>query len=104
SDSRCWLGLGASIHGETLFDRSAGSGCGVGEWRSHVPGDGGAVRRERCQRGEVVAAFPGDGERGGVLDGRTSPSGTGRRTGLAAVAAPEKPDLTLRAMVAELVE
>src|SRR6266699_6999590 len=28
-----------------------------------------------CQRGEVVAAFPGDGGRGGVLDGRSSPSG-----------------------------
>jgi deazaflavin-dependent oxidoreductase (nitroreductase family) len=45
------------------------------------------------QRGEVVAAFPGDGERGGVLDGRASPArsftgvdrlsarSVGRRTG-----------------------
>src|SRR6202795_4067182 len=87
SDSRSWLGLGASIHGETLFERSSGSGCGVGDGRSHVPGDGGVVRRERCQRSEVVAAFPGDGERGGVLDGRTSPSDMGRRARLAAGAA-----------------
>src|SRR5205085_11967393 len=42
---------------------------------------------ERCQRSEVVAAFPGYRERGGVLDGRSSPSGIGRRAGLAAGAA-----------------
>src|SRR5439155_26903262 len=84
SDSRCWLGLGASMHGETLFERSTGSGCGVGDGRSDVPGDGGVVRRERCQRGEVVAAFPVYGERGGALDGWSSPSGIGRRAGLAA--------------------
>jgi len=35
-----------------------------------VPGDGGAVRGERGQRGEVVTAFPRDRQRGGQEDGR----------------------------------
>src|SRR5215211_652383 len=80
-------GVGASIHGETLFDRSSRSGCGVGGGRSDVPGDGGAVWRQRRERGEVVAALSGDGERGGLLDGRASPACPGRRTRLVAGAA-----------------
>jgi hypothetical protein len=44
SDSRCWLGLGASIDGETLFEGSTGSCCGFGGGGSLVPGNGGAVR------------------------------------------------------------
>ena len=75
-------GWGPASNGETLFDRSSGSGCGVGDGRSDVPGDGSVVRGERRQRGEVVAAFPGDRERGGVLDGRASPADAGRRAGL----------------------
>src|SRR6202521_6317676 len=66
SDSRCWLGLGASIDGKTLFTGSSGSGGRLGFGGPHVPGDGGAVWRQRCQRGEVVAAVPGDRERGGL--------------------------------------
>src|SRR5207237_10399201 len=47
------------------------------------------------QRGEVVAAVPVYGERGGALDGWSSPSGIGRRAGLAAGAARREagPDL-----------
>src|SRR5437899_3597982 len=83
------------MHGETLFERSTGSGCGVGDGRSDVPGDGGVVRGERCQRGEVVAAFPVYGGRGGVLDGWSSSAGAGGRAGLAAGAAlrEARPDL-----------
>ena len=70
SDSRCWLGLGASIDGETLFEGSSGPGCRFGCGGSLVPGDGGAVWGERGQRGEVVPALAGDREYGGVSDGR----------------------------------
>src|SRR4249920_2168643 len=77
-------GLGASIHGETLFDRSSRSGCGVGGRWPDLPGDGGAVWRERGERGEVVATLSGDGERSGLLDGRASPSCPGRRARLVA--------------------
>ena len=70
-----------------------------------LPGDGGAVWGERCQRGEVVAAVSGDGERGGRVGwagiGRVSLAG--ERDWLLARLA-EKPDLTLRALVAELAE
>src|SRR3977135_2393808 len=70
SDSRCWLGVGASIDGETLFDVSSGSGGQLG-WRgSLMPGDSGVVRRERGERGEVVAAFPRVQQRDGIQDGR----------------------------------
>ena len=60
SDSRCWLGLGASIDGETLFTRFARSGCGICGRRAFVPRYGGALQGERGLRGEVVSAFPGE--------------------------------------------
>src|ERR1051325_666321 len=70
SDSRCWLGLGASIDGETLFDGSSGSCCRLGGGGSLVPGDGVAVRGECGQRCEVVSALAGDRECGAVANGR----------------------------------
>ena len=69
-----------------------------------MSGDGGAVWGERCQRGEVVAAVAGDRQRGGQADGRTPAAAvqSEREWLLARIA--EKPDLTLRAVVAELAE
>jgi hypothetical protein len=83
SDSRCWLGLGASIDGKTLFDGFAGSCRGFGSWRSLVPGDGGAVWSERCQRCEVVSALAGERERGAVPDGRLAAAVAEERAGVA---------------------
>jgi hypothetical protein len=86
SDSRCWLGLGASIDGKTLFDGFARS-CGwLGGVGSFVPGDGGAVWGERCQRGEVVSALAGDGKCGAVSDGRVAAAVVEERAGMAVVA------------------
>jgi hypothetical protein len=83
SDSRCWLGLGASIDGETLFIGSTRTGRGVCNGRPFAAEDGGAVWGERCQRGEVVAAFPGDRERSSKADGRSSAAPAGGRARLA---------------------
>ena len=83
SDSRCWLGLGASIYGKTLFDgssRSCGRFCSGG---SFVPRDGGAVWGERCQRGEVVPALAGDGECGALSDGWLAAAAFAERAGMA---------------------
>ena len=67
-----------------------------------VPGDGGAVWGERRQRGEVVTALSGDRQCGGQADGRTPAAAVaGERDWLLARIA-EKPDLTLRAVMAEL--
>jgi hypothetical protein len=74
SDSRCWLGLGASIDGETLFKRFAGSGGRFGDGRPLVSGDSGAVWGKCSQRGEVVAAVSGNRQRGGQADGRAPPA------------------------------
>ena len=70
-------GWGPAFDGKTLFAGPAGACDWLGCERPHVPGDGGAVWGECGQRCEVVAA-------------------------LARIA--EKPDLTLRAVVAELAE
>ena len=84
SDSRCWLGLGAGIDGETLFDGFAGS-CGrLGSGGSLVPSDGGAVWGERCQRCEVVSALAGDGECGTLSHGRLAAAAVEERAGVAA--------------------
>src|SRR4029077_15536877 len=90
--------------------------------RSLVPGDGEAVWGERRQRREVVPAVPGNRQRGGELEGGSCPacpsSGSGaaywvgghrRRVlsfegGRILARLAEKPDLTLRALVSELVE
>src|SRR5712691_1457205 len=83
SDSRCWLGLGASIDGETLFERSSGSCGGLGSGRSLVSCDGGDFRGKRGQRGEVVAALAGDRQRGGKADGRLAATAAEERAGVA---------------------
>ncbi len=83
SDSRCWLGLGASIDGETLFAGSSGPGGGVCHGGPLAPQDGGAVRGEHCQRGEVVAAFSGERQRRGPADGRSPAAPAGGRARLA---------------------
>ncbi len=38
------------------YSNDAVAGCGVGAGRAIVPGDGAAVRGQRGERGEVVAA------------------------------------------------
>ena len=81
---------------------------GSGWWRrwpaADLPGDGGAVWGERCQCGEVVAALAADRQRGAGQDGRSpQPILLSEREWLLARMA-EKPDLTLRALVAELDE
>ena len=102
SDSRCWLGWGPASNGETLFTGFAGAGCGVGVGRAFVSRDGGDLRGERGLCGEVVSALSGERQRGGLPDGGHRPrSLTGERAWLLARIA-EKPDLTLRAVVAEL--
>ena len=83
SDSRCWLGLGASIDGETLFTGPSGPGGGVGYGRPVAPQDGGVVRGEHRHRGEMVAALPGQRECGGPLDGRSPAAPAGDRARVA---------------------
>ena len=65
SDSRCWLGLGASIEWRDPIHGFTGSGGGLCCGGSKLPGDGGLIRGQRCQRCEVVAAVASDGQRGG---------------------------------------
>src|SRR5215475_5702353 len=84
SDSRCWLGWGPASNGKTLFARSSGSGCRLGGGWSFVPGDGGVVRGECCQRGEVVAALASDRLRGGQADGRLEAADAALGAGVAA--------------------
>src|SRR3981081_4143702 len=79
-------GFGASIDGKTLFTGSSGPGGRLGCRGSLVPGDSGAVRGERGVRGEVVAAFSRDRQRGGIQDGR-----------LAATAAEERAEVAVGA-------
>ena len=72
--------------------------------RSHLSGDGGAVWGERRQRGQVVAALACE------RSAAAKPMGGRRPLRLASECAwllariAEKPDLTLRAMMAELAE
>ena len=62
------------MDGETLFAGPAGS-CGwLGGERALVPGDGGAVWRQRRQCREMVAALARDRQRGGPTDGRLAAS------------------------------
>ena len=90
------------MNGETLFAGSSGSGCVLGGKWSHVPGDGGAVWGERGERGEVVAAVSGDGTAAAKpMGGHRRRLLRGERDWLLARIA-EKPDLTLRAVLAEL--
>ena len=68
-----------------------------------MPGDGGAVWGERGQRCQVVAALAGERQRGGQADGLEQLLLKSEREWLLRRIA-EKPDLTLRAVVAELAE
>ena len=97
-------GWGPASNGKTVFAGPAGTcGC-VGGERSHLSGDGGAVWGERGQCGEVVAALASEWQCCGQAD-RWAAAATlkGERAWLLARIA-EKPDLTLRAVVAELAE
>jgi len=77
-------GVEASAHAETLFTGFAGSGGDVGGGRSLVPRHRDDIQRE-CRHGrEVVAAFPDDGERGGLGNGRASAAPSGQQARLAA--------------------
>ena len=97
-------GWGPASNGKTLFAGSAGP-CGwfSGE-RPFVSGDGSAVRGERCQRGEVDAALARDRQRGGQADGRLEAVLLTREREWLLARLAEKPDLTLRTVVAELAE
>jgi transposase len=53
---------------------------------------------------KVVATVPGDGQRGGVSDGRASPRSLLGERGWLLDRLAAKPDLTLRALVSELAE
>ena len=95
-------GVEASTNAETLFTGFTGPGGGVGSGRSLVPRHREDIRRECCHGCAVVAAFPRDGEREGSGDGGRRPRRlAGRRDWLVARIA-EKPDLRLRALLAEL--
>ena len=74
----------ASAHAETLFTGFAGPGGGIGGGRSLAPHHREDVQRERRHGGEVVAAFPENGERGGPSDGRPPAAPSGRQARLAA--------------------
>jgi hypothetical protein len=92
------------LNGKTLFAGPAGS-CGwFGGKRPHLSGDGGAVWGQRCQRGEGVAALAATGNAAAKQMGgwRQLRLKLEREWLLARIA--EKPDLTLREVVAELAE
>src|SRR6267154_3000642 len=76
-------GFGGHIDGKTLFTGSSGPGGRLGCRGSLVPGDSGAVRGERGERGEVVAAFSRDRQRGGIQDGRLAAAAAEERAGMA---------------------
>jgi len=84
---------------QNLRDRG---GCGGGE-RSHLSRCGGAVWGECCQRGEMVAAVSSDRPAAVKMGGGRPLRLKSERDWLLARIA-EKPDLTLRAVVAELAE
>ena len=92
----------ASAHAETLFTGFAGPGGGIGGGRSLAPRGREDVQRERRHGREVVAAFPHDGECGGPGDGRAPAVPSGRQTDWLLARIADKPDLTLRALLAEL--
>jgi transposase len=74
----------ASGHAETLFTGFAGPSGGVGGGRSLAPRHRENIQRECRHSGEVVAAFPGDRERGRLGDGRASAALSGQQAGMAA--------------------
>ena len=103
-------GWGPASNGTTLFTGSARSdGCCGGE-RALVPGNGGAVWGQRCQRGQVVAALAGHRQCRGQADGWAAAAAAEARERLAVGADRRKtgPDpglrrgRLLRAVVAEL--
>jgi transposase len=74
----------ASRHAETLFTGLARPGGGVGDGRSLAAHHREDIQR-KCRHGsEVVAAFPDDGERGGLDNGRASAVPSGQQARLAA--------------------
>src|SRR5271170_6305603 len=72
----------------------------VAEGRSRA-GGGGAVPGQRTQCGAVVSALAGDGQLGSAEDGRPTPALAGGEREWLLARVTEKPDLTLRAIVAE---
>ena len=75
-----------------------------GRFEGGLPGGGGAVWGQRCQRREVVAARAATGSAAAKrMGGRRPRVLAGEREWLLARLA-EKPDLTLRALLAELRE
>ena len=97
-------GGGPASDGKTLFTRPAGSRGQLGGKRSHLSGDSGAVWGERGQCREVVAALARERQRGSQADGWVAAAATAARARVAAGRIVEKPDLTLRAVAAELAE
>jgi hypothetical protein len=90
----------AKAYSNDLRERAAASGSG----RRLVQGGCGTLRGQRCQRCEVVAAVAGTGSAAAKPAGNRRPrSLTGQRDWLLA-RLKAVPDLTLRALVAELRE
>ena len=63
----------AGLHGEALFDGSAGQGCPGGDRRGHVmPRSGCALRRGAEFGDQVDAALSGHGQRGSGFSAKLS--------------------------------
>src|SRR5215475_2825091 len=86
SDSRCWLGLEASMDGASLFFGPArAGGCGGG-FGPILPLGGQDVHGERRQRCEVVATPARPRQSGGAEDGRSQALPCGARARLGSFA------------------
>ena len=97
-------GAGASIGWQDPIHKTCGIACQLGGKRSHLSGDSGAVWGERGQCREVVAALARERQRGSQEDGWVAAAAATARARVAAGADCREPDLTLRAVVAELAE
>jgi hypothetical protein len=86
SDSTCWLGLEASLHGASLFFGPARAGGCSGGFGPVVPRGGQDVHGQRRQRREVVAAPARPRQSGGAEDGRAQALSCGAGEGLGSFA------------------
>src|SRR5262245_41758610 len=77
-------GVEASTDGSSLFAGSSRTCCCSNRGRHELPGGSSDLQGQRCQRGEVVAALPRDGERSGAQSWRPAALCAARPAGLAA--------------------
>jgi hypothetical protein len=97
-------GWGPASDGKTLFRRPAGSRGQLGGKRSNLSGDSGAVWGERGQCREVVTSWRASGSAAAKQMGGWRQLRLQREREWLLARIVEKPDLTLRAVVAELAE